>query len=83
VPVSYAKEPREPPEGWRAWISSFGGLTGVDGDAAGTGSHGVSAHAQGFAAGVTREAASGLTAGFAFSGAGTSWSLSDGLGRGK
>lgn len=51
-------------------------------DGTSTGSHDVSASAYGFAMGIDYQNTRGATLGFAFSGGGTSWNLSDGLGGG-
>ena len=85
VPIAYAvgeggytgSRPR-----WSTWVSSFGGGSSIDGDAA-AGSHDVSASAYGFAMGVDYQASRKTTLGLAFSGGSTSWSLSEGLGGGS
>jgi outer membrane autotransporter protein len=85
VPIAYAlgdgSEPSAPEEHARAWASTFGGASTTDGSAA-TGSHGLSARAYGFAAGIDHPISSGTTLGFAFSGGSSFWSLQDGLGGG-
>jgi autotransporter-associated beta strand protein len=76
--ASYGSEPQQ----WTNWVSVFGGVSHTSG-AEGQGSHDVSAHAYGFAAGLDYQATPSATLGFAFSGGNSSWGLSNGLGGGE
>jgi outer membrane autotransporter protein len=67
---------------WSVWGTGFGAGNRTDGDAVVIGSHDLTARDYGFAGGMDYHAAN-VVAGFALSGAGTNWSLNDGLGSGR
>lgn len=70
-----------PTGNWSGWGSAFGGQYRADGDT-NVGSHDASATAAGVAGGADYRLAPNTVVGFAFSGAHSSWGLSDGLGGG-
>ena len=86
VALAYASvlkaPPRSPAPLWNSWGAAFGGGNSTSGDPAGVGSHDLSAHTGGFAAGIDYRVAPDTVLGFALAGGGTSWSLSAGLGGG-
>jgi uncharacterized protein with beta-barrel porin domain len=65
------------------WGAGFGGSNRTSGDLAVIGSHDLSARTAGGAAGLDYRLTPDTVVGFAFAGAGTDWSLSQGLGGGK
>jgi outer membrane autotransporter protein len=67
---------------WSAWASGFGGYNTTTGDA-GAGTHDFTARTYGGAAGVDYRVNPGTLIGFALAGAGTNWSLAQGLGGGR
>jgi outer membrane autotransporter protein len=69
--------------GWNVWGAAFGGGNSTGGDPGGTGSHDVSTHTGGFAAGADYRLSPDTVVGFALAGGGTTWSLSGGLGGGR
>ena len=68
---------------WTAWGSAYGGSTHAAGDPAVIGSHDLSGRTFGFASGLDYHLTPDTVVGFALAGAGTDWSLSQGLGGGK
>jgi uncharacterized protein with beta-barrel porin domain len=77
--------PRQAPpfaQRWNIWGSAFGGANHTDGNAV-VGSHDLTASAGGFAAGADYRVTPFTTVGFALAGAGTGWSLAQGLGTGQ
>jgi uncharacterized protein with beta-barrel porin domain len=89
VALAYAKILKEPPkpqtfdQPWSVWGAGYGGSNRTTGDLAVGGSHDLSASAAGSAAGLDYRLAPGTVVGFALAGAGTNWSLAQGLGGGK
>ena len=67
---------------WNVWGSAFGGANHTDGNPV-VGSHDLTASAGGFAAGADYRVTPFTTVGFALAGAGTGWSLAQGLGTGQ
>ena len=67
---------------WNVWGSAFGGANHTDGNPV-VGSHDLTASAGGFAAGADYRVTPFTTVGFALAGAGTGWSLAQGLGSGQ
>jgi uncharacterized protein with beta-barrel porin domain len=65
------------------WGAGFGGSNRTSGDLAVIGSHDFSARTAGGAAGLDYRLTPDTVVGFALAGAGTNWSLSQGLGGGK
>jgi outer membrane autotransporter protein len=65
------------------WGAGFGGSNRTSGDLAVIGSHDLSARTAGGAAGLDYRLTPDTVLGFALAGAGTDWSLSQGLGGGK
>jgi len=72
-----ASEPR-----WSVWAGGFGGINRTNGDA-GSGSHDLTAHAAGGAAGLDYRLTRDAVIGFALAGGGTKWDLAQGLGGGR
>jgi autotransporter-associated beta strand protein len=68
---------------WTAWAGGFGGSSKTNGDPAVIGSHDLTATDAGFAAGLDYHWTRDTVVGFALAGAGTNWSLAQGLGGGK
>ncbi len=68
---------------WTVWGAGYGGSNGTSGDLAVTGSHDLSARTAGIAGGFDYRLKPNNVVGLAFGGAGTDWSLSQGLGGGK
>jgi len=90
IALAYAKILKAPPKPapvyeprWTVWGAGFGGSNHTSGDLAVIGSHDLSARAAGGAAGLDYRLTPDTVAGFALAGAGTDWSLSQGLGGGK
>jgi uncharacterized protein with beta-barrel porin domain len=68
---------------WSVWGAAYGGFNNTAGDPAVVGSHDLIARAGGFAAGMDYRVAPETFLGFALAGAGTNWTLAQGLGGGK
>ena len=68
---------------WTAWGAGFGGSNHTSGDLAVIGSHDLSARTAGVGGGFDYRLTPDTVLGLAFAGAGTDWSLSQGLGGGK
>ena len=68
---------------WTAWGGTYGASNRTSGDIAVIGSHDLSARTVGFAGGLDYRFTPDTVVGLAFAGAGTDWSLSQGLGGGK
>ncbi|MGZ3327196.1 MAG: autotransporter outer membrane beta-barrel domain-containing protein [Xanthobacteraceae bacterium] len=67
---------------WNVWGSAFGGANHTDGNPV-VGSHDLTASTGGFAAGADYRVTPFTTVGFSLAGAGTGWSLTQGLGSGR
>jgi autotransporter-associated beta strand protein len=67
---------------WSLWATTYGGRSYLDGDPSGTGSHSVSSGAYGVIAGADYRATPDTWLGFAVSGGGNNWDLSNSLGGG-
>ena len=84
--LAYASVLKAPPIAyvprWNSWGAAFGGSSTTSGDPSVVGSHDVTAHTGGFAAGMDYRLSPDTVAGFALAGGGTGWSLSAGLGGG-
>jgi outer membrane autotransporter protein len=78
APAVPVYEPR-----WTMWGGAYGGSNRTSGDLAVIGSHDLSASTAGFAGGFDYRLTPDSVVGFALAGAGTDWSLSQGLGGGK
>jgi autotransporter-associated beta strand protein len=90
IALAYAKILKAPPKPaplyeprLTLWGAGFGGSNRTTGDLAVIGSHDLSARTAGGAAGLDYRLTPDTVVGFAFAGAGTDWSLSQGLGGGK
>jgi uncharacterized protein with beta-barrel porin domain len=90
IALAYAKVLKAPPKPapvyeprWTVWGAGYGGSNRTIGDLAGIGSHDFSARTAGGAAGLDYRLTPDTVVGFALAGAGTDWSLSQGLGGGK
>jgi T5SS/PEP-CTERM-associated repeat protein len=89
IALAYAKVLKAPPkpptfeQRWTVWGAGYGGSNRTDGDLAVVGSHDLSARTAGGAAGLDYHLSPSTVVGFALAGAGTDWSLSQGLGGGK
>jgi uncharacterized protein with beta-barrel porin domain len=90
IALAYAKILKAPPKPapvyeprLTLWGAGFGGSNRTSGDLAVIGSHDLSARTAGGAAGLDYRLTPDTVVGFAFAGAGTDWSLSQGLGGGK
>jgi hypothetical protein len=68
---------------WTVWGAGYGGCNRTSGDLAVIGSHDLSARTAGGAAGLDYRLTPDTVVGLALAGAGTDWSLSQGLGGGK
>jgi outer membrane autotransporter protein len=68
---------------WSVWGAAYGGYNSTSGDPLVVGSHDLIARAGGFAAGMDYRVAPETVVGFALAGAGTNWTLAQGLGGGK
>jgi outer membrane autotransporter protein len=68
---------------WTVWGAGFGGSNRTSGDVAVVGSHDRSASVAGFAGGFDYRVTPDTVVGIALAGAGTGWSLAQGLGTGK
>ncbi|HEY3642560.1 MAG TPA: autotransporter domain-containing protein, partial [Xanthobacteraceae bacterium] len=88
IALAYAKALKAPPkppgfdQRWTAWGAAFGGVNKTDGDPL-AGSHDLTARAGGVAAGLDYHVTRDTVVGAALAGAGTDWSLAQGLGGGK
>jgi outer membrane autotransporter protein len=74
--------PADAPQ-FNVWGAAFEGAGSISGDPGGAGSHDLTTHTGGFAAGLDYRLAPDTVVGFALAGGGTSWSLSAGLGGGR
>jgi autotransporter-associated beta strand protein len=90
IALAYAKILKAPPKPtpvyeprWTVWGAGFGGSNRTTGDLAVIGSHDLSARVAGGAGGLDYRLTPDTVVGLAFAGAGTDWSLSQGLGGGK
>jgi YVTN family beta-propeller protein/autotransporter-associated beta strand protein len=91
IALAYSKVVKAPPKPtppvyeprWTVWGAGFGGSNRTSGDLAVIGSHDLSARTAGGAAGLDYRLTPDTVVGLAFAGAGTNWSLSQGLGGGK
>jgi outer membrane autotransporter protein len=90
IALAYAKILKAPPKPapvyeprWTVWGAGFGGSNRTSGDLAVIGSHDLSARVAGGAGGLDYRLTPDTVVGLAFAGAGTDWSLSQGLGGGK
>jgi autotransporter-associated beta strand protein len=90
IALAYAKILKAPPKPtpvyeprWTVWGAGFGGSNRTTGDLAVIGSHDLSARVAGGAGGLDYRLTPNTVVGLAFAGAGTDWSLSQGLGGGK
>jgi autotransporter-associated beta strand protein len=90
IALAYSKVLKAPPKPTpvyeprlTVWGAGFGGSNRTSGDLAVIGSHDFSARTAGGAAGLDYRLTPDTVAGFALAGAGTNWSLSQGLGGGK
>jgi YVTN family beta-propeller protein len=86
IALAYASVLKVPPvqsfdQRWTAWGSTFGGLSTTNGNATG-GSSNVTTSTYGFGGGMDYHATPSTVYGFGLSGAGTNWSLAQGLGTG-
>lgn len=72
----------QPANRWSVWGAAYGGSATTDGNAA-VGSHDTSARVYGVVAGADYKVSPDTLLGFALAGGGTSYTLSDGLGRGS
>jgi outer membrane autotransporter protein len=68
---------------WSVWAGGYGGYNKTSGDPLVVGSHDLTAHTAGGAAGLDYRIAPGTVVGFALGGAGTGWSLAQNLGGGR
>lgn len=89
IALAYASILKAPPKAatpidqrWSVWGSGFGGSETIDGNAA-IGSNRLTASTFGGAAGIDYRVTPNTVLGFALSGAGTNWSLAQGLGSGR
>ena len=78
APRSAAFAPRS-----SVWGAVYGSTNSINGDPSGVGSHHLALGTSDFAVGLDSRVSSNTTLGFALAGAGTSWSLSQGLGGGR
>jgi len=87
IALAYAAVLKAPPPQtfdprWTTWGSAFGGSNTTNGDPV-AGTTTVTAHDQGFAAGMDYQAGPDIALGFALAGGGTNWNLAQGLGGGR
>jgi uncharacterized protein with beta-barrel porin domain len=89
IALAYASVLKAPPKAaaafdrrWSVWGAGFGGSETIAGNAA-IGSNRINAAAFGGAAGIDYRVMPNTVVGFALSGAGTNWSLAQGLGSGR
>jgi uncharacterized protein with beta-barrel porin domain len=68
---------------WGVWGAGYGGSNRTNGDPTALGSHDLSARTAGFAGGFDYRLTPNTVVGIAFAGAGTDWSVAQGLGGGK
>jgi outer membrane autotransporter protein len=90
IALAYSKVLRTPvykalpfEQRWSVWGAGYGGASRTSGDPLVVGSHDLSAHTAGGAAGLDYRLAPGTIVGFALAGGGTGWSLAQGLGSGR
>ena len=91
VALAYAavlKAPKKSPpqtfeQRWGVWGAGYGGSNRTNGDPTVLGSHDLSARVAGFAGGFDYRLTPNTVVGIALAGAGTDWSLAQGLGGGK
>jgi outer membrane autotransporter protein len=90
IALAYSKVLRTPvskaipfEQRWSVWGAGYGGANHTSGDLLVVGSHDLSAHTAGGAAGLDYRVAPGSIVGFALAGGGTGWSLAQGLGSGS
>jgi uncharacterized protein with beta-barrel porin domain len=90
IALAYSKVLRTPAykapvfeQRWGVWGAGYGGANRTTGDLLVVGSHDLSAHTAGGAAGLDYRVAPGTIVGFALAGGGTGWSLAQGLGGGS
>ena len=90
IALAYAAVFKAPPKAvpvyeprWTVWGAGFGGSNRTSGDLAVIGSHDLSARTAGVGGGFDYRLTPDTVVGLAFAGAGTDWSLSQGLGGGK
>jgi uncharacterized protein with beta-barrel porin domain len=90
IALAYAKVLRTPvykaslfEPRWSVWAAGYGGYNQTTGDPLVAGSHDLSTHTAGGAAGMDYRIAPGTVIGFALAGGGTGWSLAQGLGSGR
>jgi outer membrane autotransporter protein len=90
IALAYSKVLRTPvskaipfEQRWSVWGAGYGGANHTSGDLLVVGSHDLSAHTAGGAAGLDYRVAPGTIVGFALAGGGTGWSLAQGLGSGS
>jgi hypothetical protein len=90
IALAYSKVLRTPvykalpfEQRWSVWGAGYGGANRTSGDPLVVGSHDLSAHTAGGAAGLDYRLAPGTIVGFALAGGGTGWSLTQNLGSGR
>jgi outer membrane autotransporter protein len=90
IALAYSKVLRTPvskalpfEQRWSVWGAGYGGANRTSGDPLVVGSHDLSAHTAGGAAGLDYRLAPGTIVGFALAGGGTGWSLAQNLGSGR
>lgn len=89
IALAYSKVLRAPvtkapfEQRWGVWGAGYGGYNKTNGDPVVIGSHDLTAHTAGGAAGLDYRLAPGAVVGFAFAGGGTGWNLAQGLGSGS
>ena len=90
IALAYSKVLRTPvskaipfEQRWSVWGAGYGGANHTSGDLLVVGSHDLSAHTAGGAAGLDYRVAPGSIVGFALAGGGTGWSLAQELGSGS
>jgi autotransporter-associated beta strand protein len=90
IALAYSKVLRTPAykasafeQRWSVWGAGYGGANRTSGDPLVVGSHDLSAHTAGGAAGLDYRLAPGTIVGFALAGGGTGWSLAQNLGSGR
>jgi uncharacterized protein with beta-barrel porin domain len=90
IALAYSKALRTPTtkanpfeQRWSVWGAGYGGANHTSGDLLVVGSHDLSAHTAGGAAGLDYRVLPGTIVGFALAGGGTGWSLAQGLGSGS
>jgi len=90
IALAYSKVLRTPvykatpfEQRWSVWGAGYGGYNKTSGGPLVVGSHDLTAQTAGGAAGLDYRIAPGTVVGFALAGAGTGWSLAQGLGSGR